>query len=130
MSWRSYNPNPVNQGGTGDCVIRALTKAIGKTWDEVYWDLCVLGFYAGDWGNSNQVWRQYLKDHGFRQRIVPNTCPMCYTVADFCRDHPEGVFVLATGANGGNHAVAALNGDYYDAWDSGKEIPAFYFSRR
>lgn len=129
-AWVAYDPNPVGNGGTGDCVIRALTKALGKTWYEVYWDLCNLGADMGNWGNGNEVWRGYLRDLGWWQRSIPNTCQSCYTVADFCRDNPHGTFILATGANGGNHAVAVKDGKYFDSWNSGREVPVFYFSRR
>ena len=38
-------------------------------------------------------------------------------------DHPKGIYVVATGS----HVVAVVNGDYYDSWDSGDEIVAYYF---
>ena len=53
------------------------------------------------------------------------TIPYCYTVKDFCKDHPQGVFVLGTGT----HAVAVIDGDYYDAWDSGNKVPLFYWRK-
>lgn len=55
----------------------------------------------------------------------PNTCPDCYTVADFCADHPRGVYVLALSS----HVVCAENGSYFDTWDSGNEIPLFYWAK-
>lgn len=76
-----------------------------------------------DMPSSNEVWSAYLKSEGYMKRIIPNTCPSCYTVRDFCRDHPEGRYLLATGT----HVVAAIDGDYYDTWDSGNEIPIYYF---
>ena len=33
-----YNPNPEGKS-TGDCVIRALTKALNKSWEQVYVEL-------------------------------------------------------------------------------------------
>ena len=81
------NPNPVNKF-TSDCVVRALCLAQNKTWDEVYWELCEVGFQMGDWGSSNAVWGAYLKSKGFMRYIIPNTCPDCYTVKQFCKDYP------------------------------------------
>lgn len=83
----------------------------------------------GDWGNTNVVWRKYLKDKGFTQHAVPNSCPDCYTVKDFAAEHPRGTYILSVGANGGNHAVTVINGDYFDSWDSGNEIVLFYYRR-
>ena len=63
--WEKYNPNPLSKL-VGDCVIRALTKALDRT------------------------------------------------------------FVLGTGS----HAVTVCSGRYYDAWESGKEIPIYYWKRK
>ena len=58
-------------------------------------------------------------------RVILDDYPDYYTVQDFCIDHPKGTYVLGTGT----HAVAVVDGYYYDAWDSGKEIPIYYFSK-
>ena len=75
---------------------------------------------------GDDVWGSYLKGKGFRRFILPDTCPDCYTVKDFCLDYPYGTYLLATGS----HVVAVINGDYYDAWDSGNETPIYYWTRR
>ena len=77
----------------------------------------------GDWGNNNSVWGAYLKHLGYRKYSIPDSCPDCYTVKDFCRDYPVGTFILGIG----DHVVCVKDGDYYDAWDSGREVPVFYF---
>jgi len=118
-----YNPNPVGKS-TVDCVIRALTKALNKPWDQVYIELCVEGYILGDMPSSNSVWSAYLKHHGFIKNLIPNSCPDCYTVRDFANDNPVGIFILGTG----EHAVAVIDGNYYDSWDSGREVPIYYFS--
>lgn len=124
MAYKYYNPNK-NGNSVGDCVVRAISKATNQSWDETYWDLCDIGFLMGDWGNSNRVWDTYLRDCGFIRKVIPDTCPDCYTVRDFCIDHPYGTFVLATG----NHTVAVINGNHYDSWDSHNEVPIFYYER-
>ena len=88
-----YNPNPVGKS-TGDCVIRALTKALNKPWDQVYIELCVEGYILGDMPSSNSVWSAYLKHHGFIKNLIPNSCPDCYTVRDFVNDNPIGTFIF------------------------------------
>lgn len=121
--FKKYNPNPSGNWRAGDCVIRAITKATGKDWNKVYAELSVYGYQYGDWGNSNGVWDAYLRDQGFSRAVVPNSCPTCFTVADFCEEFPKGNFILATG----KHAVAVSDGDYYDTWDSGREMPIYYY---
>ena len=118
------NPNPMNKF-TSDCVVRALSIAMEQTWDKTYIDLCGVGFQMGDWGSSNAVWGAYLKDKGFMRYIIPNTCPKCYTIKQFCKDYPLGTYILATGS----HVVAVIDGDYLDSWDCGNEIPIFYWKK-
>lgn len=120
-----YDPNPRWTGRAGDCVIRALTLAVGKSWEEVYLELSMLGFRLGDMMSANHVWGEYLRGYGYRVRPLPDTCPVCYTVRDFAAEHPSGTYVLATGS----HAVTVMNGDYYDTSDTGNEVPLFYYSR-
>ena len=127
MAWQYYNPNPIIQRpNTGDCVIRAIAKTFNYSWERAYAELTVQGFQMGDWGNANEVWDTYLRRNGFNRQVIPNTCPSCYTVWDFCNDNPTGKYILATGS----HVVSVINGDYYDSWDSGKEVPIFFYERR
>ena len=119
-----YNPNP-KQKRVGDCVIRAICKATDQSWEDVYTQLCLQGLKMSDMPSSNPVWGSYLKQKGFLQVTIPNTCPDCFTVEDFCKEHPQGVYVLGTGT----HAVCIADGCIWDAWDSSQEIPVYYFRR-
>lgn len=122
MAFLMQNPNPKN-ARVGDCVIRALSIAMNKSWEDVYTALAVYGFMLCDLPSSNAVWGQYLKDLGYERKIVIDSCPDCYTVRDFCRDNPSGTFILGTGT----HAVAVVDGNYCDTWDSGDEVPIYYW---
>lgn len=118
------NPNP--QGSfVGDCVIRALSIAMNKSWYDVYTDLTVTGLSMSDMPSSNRVWAEYLKNKGWKRHVIPDTCPYCYTVRDFAGEHFKGSYILGTGT----HAVAVVDGNYMDIWDSGDEVPLYYFSK-
>lgn len=119
------NPNPMGNV-TGDCVVRAISIAEDIPWSEVYDALCDEGRELADMPSSNRVWGSYLKGRGYERGVVVDICPYCYTVKDFCKDNPIGTFVLGTGT----HAVAVIDGDYIDAWDSGEETPIYYWHRR
>lgn len=118
-----YNPNPRGIN-TGDCVIRAICKAFDKEWEKVYMELTIKGLEKAMWGDTNAVWEKYLKEHGFEQIVIPDTCPDCYTVTDFADDHPIGTFIVATGS----HVVCVQDGNYFDTWDSGSLVPSYYFA--
>lgn len=120
--YSAYNPNPMG-ARVGDCTVRAISRATGEGWDTVYCGLCVEGLRLCDMPTANHVWGAYLRRHGFRRRALPDDCPDCYTVADFCRDHPHGTYVLAISG----HVVCVDDGSYYDTWDSGAESPAYYW---
>lgn len=123
--YSEYNPNPKGRRA-GDCVVRAISKIMNKSWGEIYINLCLLGYKMADMPTANHVWGRYLEENGYIRRTLPDTCPNCYTVEDFCREHKEGYFLLATG----EHAIAVIDSIYFDAWDSGQEVPIYYFERR
>ena len=119
-----YNPNPRGII-TGDCVIRAICKAFDTDWEKVYMELTVKGLEKAMWGDTNEVWEKFLKDHGYKQHVLPDTCPDCYTIADFSVDYPTGKYIVATGS----HVVCVEDGNYFDTWDSGSLVPSYYFAK-
>lgn len=119
-----YNPNPVGQN-TGDCVVRAVSKALNESWENTYLKLCIMGFAMGDLPNNDNVYGAVLRMHGFKKRVLSDTCPDCYTVEDFADDNPYGTFVLGLGG----HVVTVEDGDIYDAFDSSNSIPIYYWYR-
>ena len=120
--WVRCNPNPVGRE-TGDCVVRAIAIATNQSWRETYRDLCRIGEIEGDLPNSNMVWGMYLKGKGGRQFLLPESCPECLTVRAFAERYPEGTYVIGTG----DHAVAVISGDWYDSWNSGETVPAYFW---
>lgn len=125
MGFIRFNTNPVNNL-VGDCTVRAISVLTDQSWDDTYLGLASEGFVIKDMPSSNEVWGSYLKRNGFKRTVIPDTCPNCYTVKEFCNDYPQGRFLLATGS----HVIAVADGNYYDTWDSGDEIPIYYWERR
>lgn len=119
-----YNPNPHNKS-VGDCVIRALSKALNKTWDETFIDLFTVAFELKDMPSSNVVWGSYLKLKGYKRYLIPDICDDCYTISDFADNCSKGIFVVCTGT----HVVTIIDGIIYDSWDSSSETPIFYYQK-
>ena len=125
MPYSHYNPNPAGRSA-GDCVIRAVAKATGTDWEGAYAALSAAGLAARDLPNADHVWGSYLRRNGFRRDMLPAECHDGYTVSAFAEDHPSGTFVLSMP---GRHVVAVVDGQYYDSWDSGQEVPAYYYEK-
>lgn len=119
-----YNPNPEKKS-VGDCTIRAISKALGQSWEQTYVEIALQGFILCDMPSANHVWGAYLRKKGFRRKILEDTCPDCYTVADFANDHPHGTYILALSS----HVVCVCCGEWFDTWDSGNEVPLYYWQK-
>jgi hypothetical protein len=125
MVFEEYNPNPVGRH-VGDCAVRAIAKALDIDWETAFILITVNAYQMGDMPSSDSVWGAVLRENGFYKKIIPNYCPDCYTVEDFCKDHPNGIFVLGFGG----HVATVVDGKLYDSWDSSKEIPIYYWYRK
>lgn len=124
MAFVYYNPNPANNL-VGDCVVRALCKALNMDWITAYSEIVIHGLSMYDMPSSNNVWGSYLKSKGFSVKPLSDNCPNCYSVSQFCFDHPVGSYVVATGT----HVIAIENGDYFDTYDSGRATLLYYFKK-
>lgn len=124
MSYVYYNPNP-KHARVGDCTIRAISKAMGQSWESTYAGLTAYGYMLCDMPSSNAVWGAYLRRNGYKRFIVDDHGKDGYTVSDFCNDNPDGVYVLCVTG----HVLCVDNGDYFDTWDSGDEIPLYYWKK-
>lgn len=122
--YQLYNPNPTGKN-VGDCTVRAISKALDLNWEDAYLALCLQGYIMGDMPSGNAVWGSYLRKNGFERIGVPSTCPDCYTLDEFCQDHPRGIYVVALS----NHVATVKDGVLYDSWDSSQEIPLYAWSK-
>lgn len=122
--WKYYNSNPIARS-VQDCTVRALSKALNISWDKAHMELSEASRQMGTIMNDNTVMDALLRRNGFFRKNIPNYCPECYSIKEFCEDHPKGLYVLGTGT----HVVTVVDGDWYDSWDSSDEIPLYYWTR-
>ena len=121
LMWIKSNENPLGKQ-VGDCTVRAIAKALNKSWDEVFISLSLEGFILKDMASANAVWGAYLRRCGFVRKVVDDDC---LTVADFCEKNSEGVYVLALE----NHAVTVISGNLYDTWNSLDEQVLYFWEK-
>lgn len=63
-----YNPNPRGIN-TGDCVIRAICRAMDKTWEKVYTELTIKGLQEAMWGDTKD--RLVSEMEGMMNEVSP-----------------------------------------------------------
>lgn len=116
-NYKYYQPNEKDlKDNYGDCVIRALTKVMSKTWTQVFDDLIPYAKRLQCMPNGKQCYESYLKENGFTYHGISNKKGSKRPTVDrFAKEHKSGTFFL----NVANHCVAVVDGYYYDTWDSG-----------
>ena len=127
MAYINYNANPKSLK-TGDCVIRALSKATGKSWDEVYDELYQIGKKKKRLPNDTHVYKQFLKDNNFiLSSARRNRDGKMITVEEFTKNvDSDTVYVIHTR----RHLTVVYNGDIYDTWNTSREKAGkFYFKQ-
>lgn len=123
--WMRCNVNPGHKY-VPDCVIRAVAVALHLPWLQVSDEIYDLARSEYSVTCDDDVWGKYLYEKGFRPFMLPESCPECVTVAAFTKMFPKGTYIIGTG----HHAVAVIDGDYYDNWDCGGEVPSFFWRIR
>lgn len=118
--YRHYNPNPLKKN-VSDCAVRAVSKAMGFSWNEAYIAIAIQGLIDADMPHANNIWGKYLENHGFVKRIIQSDV----SVSEFAEAHPYGTYVLALSG----HVVCVKDGSLFDSWDSGNEIILYYWEK-
>ena len=121
--YRHFNNNPLGRNKVGDCSVRAVSKALGVSWDDAHDMLADMSKNMGTIMNDNDVISAVLRMHGFYKENLSCTSRDCYTVREFANENPRGTYVVGTGS----HVVAIINGDYYDSWPSGDESVIYFW---
>lgn len=120
--WINYNANPI-ANRVEDCAVRAVAVALDIPWDDAFDLIAHNAKQMGTMMHNNAAWGSVLRQHGFTRSIISNSCPDCYTVEDFCREYPEGIYVV--GSN--SHTATVIDGNLIDSWNSLGEIPQYFW---
>lgn len=120
MAYVYFNNNPVGRS-TGDCVVRAISKALNMGWESAHLMLDVNAISMGDMPSADSVWGSTLRQNGYYKHLITGY----KTAEDFCEEHPKGTYVLAFGG----HVATVIDSLLFDAWDSSKEAIQYYWSK-
>ena len=116
-----YNANPRNKL-TGDCVIRAISTAMDRPYNEVYEELFRFSLKCGLMLNDNKCYEKYLEAQGWEKHAQPRKDDNTkYTGKEFCIEAQEYTFNYPSAMIahiGGHHIVAIIGGRVWDTWDS------------
>lgn len=113
-----YQPNSKDiKDKYGDCVIRALSKAMDKTWLEVFDILVMNGRELQSMLGQKTVYTKVLSEYGFKYYGISNKKGTKRpTVKQHAAMSTAPCVMVAA-----NHLVACQDGKFYDTWDSGEK---------
>lgn len=104
--WKYYNANSKGNS-VDDCVIRAISKAEGKSWDRTYQELSEYARKDGVLFDNVIFVEKYLDKRYFR------TCHYTKTVGEFANEFNKGTFLVTMKG----HITVIIDGTIYDTFD-------------
>lgn len=104
--YRFYNANAVGNF-VNDCVVRAISAAECKSWDETYQELSKLAQKEGTLLDDVDFVEGYLDKHYKR---VPH---YSRTIGEFIEEYPKGTYLITVEG----HITVVVEGILFDTFD-------------
>ena len=119
MSYKYYQPNKKDlKDEYGDCVIRALTKALNMEWLQVFDEMQPISREMQVPFDCRPCYEKYIESKGLKYIGISNKKGTKRPTVDrFAKDHTTGTYILRVA----HHLVTVVDGIYYDTWDSGEK---------
>lgn len=119
-----HNENPKGLLSAADCVIRAISKGIGKSWEQVLEDLLQIALKVKDTPTSDRVYGKYLEDLGYPKQKQPRKKDNTkYTTDEFAKKFNKGIFIISLA----NHLSVVIDGKIYDTWNCSNKSVGNYW---
>lgn len=120
------NTNPKGHLSS-DYEIRALSKATGKSWEEVFKGLYEIAYRNRSMLDEKKVLDEYVRSVGFVYRKLPKveaggSRPK---VSSFAKQLGKGTYLLIIA----NQITVAINGNYYEVWNCGNKAVYGYWEK-
>ena len=124
--FEKLNLNPKNHKAS-DCVVRAISYATGKSWEEVYRALCEIGLEECDMPNSKKVWHKYLDKLGWQKMPMPRFSDNTrYTLSEFCESAVKNKSEICI-VSIAHHLVSVKGKTFFDTWNCGHKSVGNYW---
>lgn len=104
--YKYHNANALGNF-VNDCVVRAISLAERKTWDETYEELSSIAQDEGILLDDVNFVENYLDDRYKR------ACHYSKTVGEFAKEHYKGTYLVTMEG----HITVVINGVIYDTFD-------------
>ncbi len=106
--YTNTHPNEIKT--LGDCVFRAISVATGKSWLEVYDELCELGRELLAPPNDGEAYKAYLDKIGTRVEVMVNRKRL--TGKDLAKRKDGKTYIIRTAG----HLSCVKDGKVRDTW--------------
>lgn len=124
--YQYYNVNP-KQRITDDCVIRSISAATGKSWDDVLKELTEYSLKYKYFINCEELYEIYLRDHSWVKHKKPlKKNGEEYKLGEWLETfRKESVVTI-----GDYHLTYVNNGTAYDIWNCTGEPVDVYWTKK
>ena len=126
---KNYIKENLNPKGnfTSDYEIRAIVKATGKSWEDVFKGLYEIAYRKRAMLTDKDVWVEYLKGLGFVYRKLPKVVAggSRPKVSSFSKSLGKGTYILVIA----NQITVVIDEIYYEIWDCGEKAVYGYWEK-
>ena len=120
-----HNENPKGRR-TGDCVIRAIARASGNSWEDTLTGLYQVALRVKSELAYKDCYERYLEETGWLKHPQPRKKDgKKYTVAEWCQEHRLKTMVISVS----NHLTCVVDGKCNDIWDCTDKTVLNYWTK-
>ena len=123
IKYTTENVNPKNKKTT-DCVVRALTKATGRLYKDVYMELVALSLKTGYFINEKRLEDKFLEANGFVKMKQPRKSDNTkYEIGEIDKLIKRGTVIIRCA----HHLTCVKDNVLYDTWDCRHKCISNYY---
>ena len=124
--FKFLNVNPKGKAA-GDCVARAISQALGKSWEDTIREMTEFGIKKGYTFNEDKTVKAYLESQGYTTYSEPrNAQNKKISLKEFLKWFPHITAVVKVGSH---HITYVKDGKCYDSWDCTKNTVHRYWRK-